>query len=215
MRLRLLLSFLCGRKKGSAAPVGPSNTAAPAISGTARIGQTLTSSSGTWSGTGTISYAYQWRRNGANIGGATANTYTLVAGDDQSVITCRVTATDDNGSVSVSTAGVTALYAAPAASGGLSDQTYDQNTGDQTVNAATDFSGASGGSWSVTGAGASIDGSGVVTIPTSAVLSGAVVTVTYTNSGGFAQSAFQVTVSAPAVSGAFSSAFSSAFDVAA
>jgi hypothetical protein len=77
---------------------GPSNSVAPAITGDAIIGEELTVSDGTWSGNGTISYAYQWKRDGANIGSATANAYTLVEVDIGAMITCRVTATDDDGS---------------------------------------------------------------------------------------------------------------------
>lgn len=77
---------------------GPANTVAPVISGTAERGEELSSTTGTWSGTGTITYAYQWLRNGAEIAGATASTYTLVAADDNANIRCRVTATDDEGS---------------------------------------------------------------------------------------------------------------------
>jgi len=78
--------------------VGPVNTIAPVISGTAERGETITSTTGTWTGVGTITYAYQWRRNGSNILGATSSTYVLVAADDNADITCLVTATDSEGS---------------------------------------------------------------------------------------------------------------------
>ena len=77
---------------------GPINTAPPIISGLPQRGQLLSTTNGTWTGTGTITFAYQWLRNGAPITGATANTYLLVAADDNAFISCRVTATDDEGS---------------------------------------------------------------------------------------------------------------------
>jgi len=85
-------------KSGGGAAVGPVNSVAPVISGTAERGQTLSSTTGTWSGVGTITYAYQWKRDGSNISGATSATYLLLAADDNTFITCTVTATDDEGS---------------------------------------------------------------------------------------------------------------------
>lgn len=76
---------------------GPVNTVAPVISGTVERGETLSSTTGTWSGTGPITYAYQWKRDGVNIAAATSSTYVLVAADDNAYITCLVSATDDNG----------------------------------------------------------------------------------------------------------------------
>lgn len=74
----------------------PSNSVAPAITGTAQEGETLTCSTGTWSGSPT--YTYQWKRNGNNIGGATSSTYLLVLADVGQNILCTVTATNFVGS---------------------------------------------------------------------------------------------------------------------
>lgn len=85
----------------------PVNTVAPAITGTAQEGQTVTCSTGTWTGTPTITYAYQWKRNGSNIGSATNSTYTLVTADVSQSITCQVTATNAIGSASANSNTIT------------------------------------------------------------------------------------------------------------
>jgi hypothetical protein len=95
-------------------PVGPVNTVAPVVSGTPNVGQTLSCTTGTWSGVGTITYAYQWQRDGVNIGSATASTYALVGADAGTTVRCRVTATDDNGSNSANSNGLAVTYAVPA-----------------------------------------------------------------------------------------------------
>jgi hypothetical protein len=78
----------------------PTNEIAPVISGVAERGEILTSTTGTWNYTESISYGYQWKRDNVNILGATENTYLLVEADDYTFITCLVTATDPIGSVS-------------------------------------------------------------------------------------------------------------------
>jgi hypothetical protein len=76
----------------------PVNTVAPVVSGTATIGQTLTSTTGTWtSDTGVTGYLYQWYRGATLITGATNNTYVLALADVGFDITCRVAATDADG----------------------------------------------------------------------------------------------------------------------
>jgi hypothetical protein len=74
----------------------PVNTALPAITGTAKVGQTLTVSNGTWSNTPT-SYTYVWFRGGVPISGATSATYAAVAADVGALITAQVTGVNANG----------------------------------------------------------------------------------------------------------------------
>jgi hypothetical protein len=76
----------------------PVNTVAPVVSGTATIGQTLTSTTGTWtSDTGVTGYLYQWYRDATPITSATNSTYVLALADVSYAITCRVAATDTDG----------------------------------------------------------------------------------------------------------------------
>jgi len=99
--------------------VAPVNTVAPAVSGSSGLGDVLTTTNGTWTGyPASFSYAYQWRRNGSNIGGATASSYTIVAGDSAASITCLVTATNAQGSTAQASNGITVqTFSAPVISG--------------------------------------------------------------------------------------------------
>jgi hypothetical protein len=90
-------------------------TSAPAISGTATAGQTLTSSVGAWSGAPTA-FAYQWQRCAPQCGaivGATSSTYTLSPGDIGATVSLVVTATGRGGSTSATTASTGTVAAAP------------------------------------------------------------------------------------------------------
>lgn len=77
--------------------VPPVASVDPAITGTAAVGSALTVSDGTWDGTPTISYQWQWAHISANIYGANTNTYTAVAEDVNRTLTCIVTATSNSG----------------------------------------------------------------------------------------------------------------------
>lgn len=75
----------------------PVLTVAPAITGTVEVGETLTCSSGTFTGDATITYAYQWFAAGTAISGATSATYDLTSAELGDVIMCRVMATNNSG----------------------------------------------------------------------------------------------------------------------
>jgi hypothetical protein len=82
---------------------GPKNTVAPTAVGSAVEGGKLTATAGTWTGSGTITYTYQWYRcDGAgahcsSIHGATTGTYKLVARDVSHTMALTVTAKDTVG----------------------------------------------------------------------------------------------------------------------
>ena len=100
------------------APEAPSNTSAPAISGTVEAGATLSATAGSWTGKPTPSYAYQWRRcnslgeSCSSISGATEATYQLVEADVGATIVARVTATNSAGSSSASSVATSVVKAA-------------------------------------------------------------------------------------------------------
>jgi hypothetical protein len=100
-------------------PVAPSNTASPVVSGTPEVGQTLSASTGTWTGAPTA-YAYQWQdcntagESCANIGAAgTSSSYKLVADDVGHTLRAVVTATNDGGSTPASSTATVTVVAEP------------------------------------------------------------------------------------------------------
>lgn len=91
----------------------PVNTVAPAITGTARVGQTLTVTNGTWTGEPAPTFTRQWKRGATNIGTG-GTTYVLVAADAGQVITCVVTATNTEGSANATSNATAAVTQTPA-----------------------------------------------------------------------------------------------------
>lgn len=76
------------------------NVVPPSISGPAGEGGTLICNGGTWTGSA-ITFTFQWRKNGVNIGGATAGVYVTLNSDVGASIDVVVTATNTLGAVSV------------------------------------------------------------------------------------------------------------------
>ncbi len=78
----------------------PVNTAAPTLTGTPALGQTLTCSTGTWANNPT-SFSYTWLRSGVPIAGQTASKYVVQAADQGHTISCQVTAGNGGGSYTI------------------------------------------------------------------------------------------------------------------
>jgi hypothetical protein len=106
---------------GTVAAVAPANTVAPAVSGAARDGQTLSAGTGTWTGTDPIAYTYQWQRcdagggNCADIAGETGSSYDLAAADIGHSVRVQVTGTNVAGNATASSSPTSAVVADPPA----------------------------------------------------------------------------------------------------
>lgn len=94
-------------------PTPPVNVVIPNVTGSSVIGQTLTCSNGTWTGTNPITYTYQWKNNGVDILGETNSTYVTVFGDYGDSITCEVTGTNVAGSSSATSNSIVVTAATP------------------------------------------------------------------------------------------------------
>ena len=127
-----------------AGAVPPAATVAPTISGTPKVGRTLTADPGTWE-PADVQLRYQWLRDGAPIEGATSATYRVTRADVGTALSVQVTATQP-GNVNAGVAVSNSLFVKVA------------STTKVTVNR---YVGSSSQDWSVTVAVRSADGSPV------------------------------------------------------
>ena len=92
-------------------------TGAPAISGTARVGETLTADNSAISdsnGLTNATFTYEWLADDAAISGATGSAYTVVAEDVGKALKVRVSFADDVGNAESLTSAATGAVAASA-----------------------------------------------------------------------------------------------------
>jgi hypothetical protein len=97
-----ILSLIGQSMRGGVVNDPPVNTALPVISQT---GSVLSVTTGTWTGTAPITYAYQITRNGTPVGAPSASqNYTIPDGDLNALFGCIVTATNSGGNASAAAA---------------------------------------------------------------------------------------------------------------
>jgi hypothetical protein len=134
--------------------IAPEALTVPTVSGETRDGATLSATTGAWSGTPPIAYAFEWVRcdaSGSNcrtIPGATAQTYTLGSADVGSRMRIFVTASNSVGSSYVNSAATNIVApvppsnaSAPTVEGSAKvGETLSANTGDWRGTAPLTFS---------------------------------------------------------------------------
>ena len=97
-------------------PANTPATGAPTISGTAQVGETLTAETRDIEdddGLDNAVFTYQWLANGADIAGATSDTYTLVEADAGLTIKVKVSFFDDKNNRETLTSEATATVVTP------------------------------------------------------------------------------------------------------
>ena len=175
------------------APANAPAEGAPAVTGRAQVGETLTATTTGITdadGLDSVSYGYQWLAGDADIAGATASTYTVVAGNVGQAIKVRVTFTDDAGNEESLTSEATS--AVTAASLTVESATVDgrdliltfSETLDDEVTLPTSAVSVSVNDESRSVSAVSVSGSTVTLTLASAVESGDTLTVSYTRPDG-------------------------------
>jgi len=204
---------------GNSYGAAPVNTVAPVVSGTATIGQTLSTTNGTWTGAPAPTFTYQWQRVTTNISGATSSTYLLVRADVGNTIRCVVKATNSIAPSGVtansnSTATVAALVpnaptiGAATATGSTTATvayTAPADDGGATITSYTATSSPSGGTGTLSQAG-----SGTISVTGLTAITAYTFTVTATNSAGTSAASAasnSITTSLPAIGSAFGGGF--------
>jgi hypothetical protein len=133
----------------------PANTAEPVVQGTPVVDNTLTATTGTWSGSTPMTFTYQWRRcpktGGASdasdctvVSDATRSTYRVRQEDVGFTLRVRVTATNADGSATVASNATAVVKAAATKPANTSPPTI---SGQAAVGQALTVN---GGTWSGT-----------------------------------------------------------------
>ena len=103
------------------------NVSLPVLAGIGKVGSAHTVTTGVWSNA--VSFAYQWKRNGIAIAGATLPSYTPVSADNVTTLLGEVAGVNSAGAVSayVASNSIDITLVAPTASGTLPNVAWSQN----------------------------------------------------------------------------------------
>lgn len=173
---------------------GPAATVLPGLAGPAVIGTELTLDPGIWTGFPAPTLAFQWRRDGVAIPGATARTHAPDAADDRCAIDCVVIASSSVGRAEAVAGPVAVRYAAPTLRADPPEEIFDESEGVELVETALVFAGEN---LTFTAKGFVIDPrTGVLSLPVDRPVSGGIVTIVASNSGGAAAATLRYTVEA-------------------
>src|SRR5205085_1681982 len=91
----------------------PQLSTPPSIVGTPAVTEMLTCSPGTWTGAPAPKFGYQWFVNGVEIPSATSSTYTVASADRGLPLSCRVTASNSEGTQTTFSADVRVMGIKP------------------------------------------------------------------------------------------------------
>jgi hypothetical protein len=170
----------------------PGIALAPSLAGAGVIGTELALDPGIWTGFPAPTLAFQWRRDGAPIPGASARAYAPAPADDGCALDCLVSAASLAGRAEAATPAVVVRYAAPTRRAELAEEVFDEAEGVELVETAPAFAGEN---LSFSAEGFAIDArTGVLSLPVDAPVSGGIVTIAARNSGGAATAELRYTV---------------------
>lgn len=163
------------------APSAPTNSVLPVISGSPIVGDTLTATDGTWTGSPT-SFAFLWSGTGSPL---TNSTYIPVSGDVGNNVTVRVTATNGTGSTPATSAAVGPVTTSPPVNSVAPVISGTHQVGSTLTVSDGTWSGSPTFTFSWNGAGSPLTNSTYVPV-TGDVGNNLIATVTATNSAGSA-----------------------------
>jgi hypothetical protein len=101
------------KKVGESIPAAPVNVVQPLLSGNGAIGTVVTSSTGSWTGSPSPTFTFDFKIDNASVQNGESNTYTPLIGEDTKTLTVTVTATNSQGSVNADSSNSLVIGALP------------------------------------------------------------------------------------------------------